>query len=235
MRAGEPGWVRAGYATYASHAFVARANIVLIDLRDREQDAGGRIPRSVSIPLALLEQLPDRIPPAAPIVLYGANDRQARQGLAILRRRGFRKVSLVEGNLEGWIRAGGSVVRGQPRTRICWKREPAAGEISAADFKKAMAARADTMLLDVRTDEEIKAGTMPGALHIPLDQLAARIHELPEETTILIYSARGPRAEMARRILAGKGIRCLYLAARVRCAKNRCVIEQEESAGCSGQ
>ncbi|HFQ88445.1 MAG TPA: rhodanese [Desulfobulbus sp.] len=231
MAAGLPGWIRAGYATYASNDFVRRGNMVLIDLRPGDQDARARIPRSVSIPLARLEANLDRIPADAPIVLYGDSDAQARQGLKLLRRHDFRKVSLVEGNLEGWIRDGGRVVRGQPVTAITWQRRPAAGEVLPAEFRKAMKGATDTLLLDVRTDEETADGLLPGAWHIPLDQLAARMHELPDDKKIYVYSASGPRAGMARKILVKKGFRAWFLAARVRCTDGRCRIEKREGAG----
>ncbi len=229
MVEGEPGWIRAGYPTYASHDYIAGQSAVLIDLRESEEDARARIPGSVSIPLARLGDAVGRIPSGAPVVLYGADNAQALQGLQVLRQNGITKVSLVRDNLDGWIRSGGSVVSGQPLTRIRWQRRPAAGEVPVVEFREAMAGGTEVFFLDVRTDEEAEAGILPGAHHIPLDRLMARLRELPRDRTIFIYSAQGPRAAMAHRILAGKGFRCRYLAARVRCAGNHCRIEGQET------
>jgi len=226
MVAGEPGWVRAGYATYASRDVVRDHGPLLIDLRDRAADRTGRIPGSVSVPLAFLETAAAEIPARAPVVLYGTDDDQARQGLKILRSKGLGRVSLLEGNLAGWLGAGGILVKGPVRTTITWQKKPAAGEVSLADFRNVMAGRSDALLLDVRTNEETAAGLLPGARHIPLEHLLARMDELPRNKKIFIYCASGPRAEMASRLLAGKGFACRYLDASVRCAGGRCEVKE---------
>ena len=45
----------------------------------------------------------------------------------------------------------------------------------------------DTVVLDVRPDPEYAGGHLPGAVHIPLDQLAARLGELPRDREIVAY------------------------------------------------
>jgi len=45
----------------------------------------------------------------------------------------------------------------------------------------------DTVVLDVRPDPEYAAGHLPGALHVPLDQLAQRLAELPADRQIVAY------------------------------------------------
>ncbi|EPJ5802330.1 ArsR/SmtB family transcription factor [Klebsiella pneumoniae] len=46
-------------------------------------------------------------------------------------------------------------------------------------------------LLDVRPEEEYIGGHLPGALNIPLRELASRLTELPKDTEIVAY-CRGP-------------------------------------------
>ena len=59
-----------------------------------------------------------------------------------------------------------------------------APRVEAADIDAALAAGA--VLLDVRTDEELaEHGTIEGSLHIPIDELEARIGELPTGVPIL--------------------------------------------------
>jgi rhodanese-related sulfurtransferase/biotin operon repressor len=48
-------------------------------------------------------------------------------------------------------------------------------------------AAGDTVVLDVRPDPEYAAGHLPGALHVPLDQLAQRLSELPADRQIIAY------------------------------------------------
>jgi rhodanese-related sulfurtransferase/DNA-binding transcriptional ArsR family regulator len=57
-------------------------------------------------------------------------------------------------------------------------------------------ARGEAILLDVRADDEFAANHLPGAFHIPLPELAARVDELPKDTSVVAY-CRGPYCPMA--------------------------------------
>jgi rhodanese-related sulfurtransferase len=54
----------------------------------------------------------------------------------------------------------------------------------------------EVTVLDVRPAEEYRAGHLPGALSIPVDQLRARLDELPGDRDIVAY-CRGPYCVMA--------------------------------------
>ena len=54
----------------------------------------------------------------------------------------------------------------------------------------------DAVVLDVRPTPEYAAGHLPGALHIPLEELADRLSELPRNTEIVAY-CRGQYCVMA--------------------------------------
>jgi rhodanese-related sulfurtransferase len=63
------------------------------------------------------------------------------------------------------------------------------------------------VVLDVRTDSEYASGHVPGAVHIPFQKVASRLHELPAEKdeTVVVYCAHGPRAAWAGRALRNAG------------------------------
>jgi len=66
--------------------------------------------------------------------------------------------------------------------------------------------KGETVLIDVRTAEELReTGMIEGALHIPMDQLRGRIHELPREKRYIVYCAVGYRGYLAYRILVQNG------------------------------
>lgn len=65
--------------------------------------------------------------------------------------------------------------------------------------------KANTLLLDVRTDDEFKNGHFEGAINIPLDSLRERIGELDKGKEILEYCQIGLRGYVASRILTQKG------------------------------
>ncbi|MCD6339267.1 MAG: FAD-dependent oxidoreductase [Verrucomicrobia bacterium] len=60
-------------------------------------------------------------------------------------------------------------------------------------------------LLDVRTLSGWKSGHIPGAIHIPLDDLRQRLAELPKEMEIIVYCDTGYRSYFACRILQQHG------------------------------
>lgn len=72
----------------------------------------------------------------------------------------------------------------------------------------------EVVVLDVRPAREYEAGHIPGAVHIPADELAARIDELPD-TEIVAY-CRGEYCVLsydAVRLLTRRGRRAVRLAA----------------------
>ena len=62
----------------------------------------------------------------------------------------------------------------------------------------------NTVVLDVRPNPEYAAGHLPGALHVPLDQLAQRLAELPADRQIVAY-CRGRYC-----VLAHEAVRLLH-------------------------
>ncbi|MGV8058012.1 MAG: FAD-dependent oxidoreductase [Smithellaceae bacterium] len=61
------------------------------------------------------------------------------------------------------------------------------------------------VLLDVRFAAEVEQGMIPGAMHIPLDELRRRLDELPRDKDIYVYCQAGLRGYIAARILCQNG------------------------------
>jgi rhodanese-related sulfurtransferase len=68
------------------------------------------------------------------------------------------------------------------------------GDVTA--FKDAVAA-SGALVIDVRQPEEYAAGHIPGAVNIPLRELAANVDKIPTDTQVFVYCASGYRAGMA--------------------------------------
>ena len=62
-----------------------------------------------------------------------------------------------------------------------------------------------TLLLDVRTDAERQRGFIPNSIHIPLEQLRARLGELPKDREVVVSCQSGQRSYFAARILTQHG------------------------------
>lgn len=86
------------------------------------------------------------------------------------------------------------------------------GDVALADVRKVAAPRPEQLVLDVRTPEEVAQGAIPGALHIPVDELRSRLGELPREHELLVVCAVGQRGYVACRLLAQRGLACRNLS-----------------------
>lgn len=226
MLSGIPSWEKDGYPTYASTGFVSKGNIVLVDLRSTDKATAARIPRSVSIPFDTLDDRMDDIPKKAPVVLYSDNEKEELAALKDMRDEGFKNVSLVYGNLDRWLKSDGNYESGPVVTEIKWQRKLGEGEVSVAEFEKAASGmESDVIVLDVRTNDEAKSGKYKSAVAIPLDELAARIGELPKDKKIYIHCSTGARAEMAHKELQKNGFNAFFLVANVECEGSECEID----------
>lgn len=64
-----------------------------------------------------------------------------------------------------------------------------------------------SFLVDVRTVEEFKQGSVPTAINIPLDQVEARISEFNNKENIVVFCRSGNRSGQAKTILEKNGIK----------------------------
>ncbi|MFF5187398.1 ArsR/SmtB family transcription factor [Streptomyces sp. NPDC000345] len=99
-----------------------------------------------------------------------------------------------------------------PAARDAYLGEDGAAEVTREELRARVAA-GDVVVLDVRPSEEYRAGHIPGAVCIPVDELADRIGELPEESEIVVY-CRGAYCVLAHdavRLLTDHGRRAIRL------------------------
>jgi NADPH-dependent 2,4-dienoyl-CoA reductase/sulfur reductase-like enzyme/rhodanese-related sulfurtransferase len=86
----------------------------------------------------------------------------------------------------------GNIVLGMLRT-VSWDEIPGLAKRGA-------------FLLDVRTPGECRGGMVTGAVNIPIDDLRARIGEVPRDREVIVYCQQGVRSYLACRILVQNGI-----------------------------
>ncbi|WP_433277368.1 rhodanese-like domain-containing protein [Pseudonocardia xinjiangensis] len=63
----------------------------------------------------------------------------------------------------------------------------------------------DAALLDVRENDEWEAGHAPGARHLPMSELTARLDELPDDDPLYVVCRAGGRSARVVAYLAGQG------------------------------
>ena len=83
--------------------------------------------------------------------------------------------------------------------------------IDVSEFKK-LSANGDTIILDVRTDQEFTSGHIAGAEHVNVleSDFLTHIRRYDPNKTYLIYCRSGNRSRRAARIMAQAGFEHLY-------------------------
>lgn len=228
MIKGLPGWKKSGKMAVAAMDFVKKGNAIIIDLRPVDEATKGGIPRAVNIPFAQFEGVKGKLPKvkSAPFILYGSADEE-KKAIKLLAEWGYKTASIVNGGLAGWVKAGGELTTGGISSEIHYAREMEKGEIGVDEFRQVLAnGSSNSVVLDVRTEDEVEEGAFPGAVSIPLDQISKRMGELPKEKEILVHCTAGDRASMAADQLRKAGYKVRHLMAGVECAEGKCVISE---------
>jgi rhodanese-related sulfurtransferase len=67
-----------------------------------------------------------------------------------------------------------------------WSQKSATAKETAANVLKEKLDKGEKVLvIDVRSDEEIQTGSIPGAIHIPMDELEARMKDVPKDVQLV--------------------------------------------------
>lgn len=77
-------------------------------------------------------------------------------------------------------------------------------EIDADDLQR-MLTSGGIMLVDVRNDDEVAKGVIPGAQHLPLALLPLRYDSLDGEAALVFYCHSGIRSAQAAAFITSKG------------------------------
>lgn len=79
--------------------------------------------------------------------------------------------------------------------------------ISPQEVVKQIESGSTAFILDVRSSEEFNEGHLPGAIHIPHDEIAAQLDKITPASSeeLIIYCHSGRRAQKAAKILHKNG------------------------------
>ena len=204
---GLPAWKKAGKHVVPSVDYVADGNIVLIDVRSTAEVEKGHIPRSYSIPLAKLED---------------AEDGDMDAAVKMIKEAGYKNTLGYYGAFEAWKAAGKALQQGPALTAtddmpINWQKKLGAGEISITDFTKSLNSEL-IRVIDARTPAEFESGHFSGALSSPLEQMKARMSEIPKDKFIVVHCMTGGRGEIGYRMLKEEGYAVKFLNAECQCS-----------------
>jgi glyoxylase-like metal-dependent hydrolase (beta-lactamase superfamily II)/rhodanese-related sulfurtransferase len=169
----------------------------VVDLRARDRFAAAHLRGSINVEAgdAFATYLGWLLPTGTPLALVGESPQEVAAAQRALARIGIdRPVARATGRFDEWGTAAA-----MSTYRIA----------SFSDLAAARAACDAVMLLDVRADEEWKAGHLPDARHCPIGELHERIEEVVSWSngdTIWVYCAAGFRASIAASLLDRRGI-----------------------------
>ncbi|HVB46198.1 MAG TPA: rhodanese-like domain-containing protein [Streptosporangiaceae bacterium] len=170
----------------------------VVDLRDQVAFAAGFVPGSFCFPLegSFATYLGWTIPWDAPVTLLGETPQQVAQAQRELVRIGIdRPAAAATGRPETW--AGGAPLASLRLAKF--------GDLAAA-----LASRSDLVVLDVRRRLEWEEAHIPGAAHIPLHELPARVDEVPPGE-VWVHCRTGYRSTVASSMLAARRRRVINI------------------------
>ncbi|WP_159887641.1 rhodanese-like domain-containing protein [Paenibacillus puerhi] len=78
--------------------------------------------------------------------------------------------------------------------------------ITPAEVRQRLAEGEKLDIVDVREDEEVAQGILPGAIHIPLMQLPERLSEVPQNGETILVCRSGNRSGRALDYLQSQGL-----------------------------
>lgn len=160
---------------------------MLVDARPLQGFAAAHIRGAISNPLrpVFASWLGWLVPADRPVIVVRDADQDAADIAWQAAKIGFDTVvGELDGGLDAWVAAGHDVA-GIPLV--------SSGHIDGRQ------------VLDIRQRAEYLAGHLPGALHIELGDVAARVGEVPDQPTV-VMCGHGERAMGAASVLAAAGI-----------------------------
>ncbi len=131
----------------------------------------------------------------------------------------LRRYTLLTLVLAGLIFAAGACAAGQqpaaapqdaPAVEAAAAPAKVNTKIAPADYQTQFGVGAEHLLVDVRTPEEFASGHIAGAVNIPVDELAQRLSEVPQDKPVVLYCRSGNRSGQAAQMLDQAGYTQIY-------------------------
>jgi len=176
----------------------------LLDARSKDAYVQAHVPGSVH--LEADDQLSNRVgfvfPPDVPVVLLLDSPNEYEQVVYSLARVGYDNViGYLADGLDVWERMGLPITAGDIK------------DVEPAELHQLMqnCTNGDCpKVVDVREPWEYSQGHVPGAVLMPLGQLASRLDELDPERPVAVICASGNRSQSAAALLGQKGFKVVY-------------------------
>ncbi len=172
----------------------------VVDLRTRAAYADGHLAGTFSFGIEgnMAVYLGWLIPWGTPVVLLGESADQVADAQRELARIGIdRPVGAAFGSPTDWADSPG--------------RERSFRRVDFTDLAAERQRRADLVVLDVRRNLEWSQSHLPGAVHIPLQELQARLDDVPDADEVWVHCGTGYRAAASAALLEQAGRRVVLI------------------------
>ncbi len=170
-----------------------KAGAIVLDVRGADAFAAGHLAGAVNIGLdgKFAHWAGSVLDPRAEITIVG-DPGQEREAVVRLARVGFERVV-------GYARGGHGALEaaGLPIARF--------ERIDPDDLRVRLGGARPPLVLDIRGPGEWAEGHLEGALHVPLEQLEARLAEVPADRQLAILCRSGYRSSIAASLLQRAG------------------------------
>ncbi len=212
--AGMPDWMAKGGHAAVSAAHLKKlidekAGYVLVDARPKRVADKGMIPTAINIPDTEFDKHVDQLPAdkATPLIYYCGglecvlSDKSADKA----RQLGYRNVMTYPEGHPQWdqLYGAGSMAAAPAATTTTAAAAPAAalvagkekGSVTVASFEQVWRANpASVLLVDVRDAKEFAAGTIAGAVNLPINDLEKKVATLPTDKPVVFLCGTGARS-----------------------------------------
>jgi rhodanese-related sulfurtransferase len=230
--AGQPDWEARGELVAVSLAHIKKlmeekADFALIDARPERTFAQGSIPGAINISDSKFDKESAKLPASKDTTLIffcgGLKCDLSSKSALKARALGYKKVFVFPEGYPAWqaamgvgatpgsagvplIQAVQAAQAGQGGA-VAIEAGKEKGSISVPSFERIMKENpAQIVVIDVRDEKDVKKGSFPGALNIPINDLEKKLGTLPKDKPIVFTCATGARSGEAYdtvKLLAG--------------------------------
>lgn len=165
----------------------------VVDLRERKAFAQSHLAGTINVEIgdSFITYLGWTIRWGTAVTLVGDTADEVAEAQRQLARIGIdRPAGAATGGIDAW--ASGGKLRSYPSATFA--------ELGDEQGERHVS------VLDVRRRDEWEAGHLDGALHIPLDQLEDRMHEVPADGPVWVHCESGFRASIAASLVDRAGL-----------------------------
>lgn len=179
-------------------ALLDHHEVALIDVREEAPFAESHPLFAANIPLSKLElEVYSRIPRRdTQVTVYDNGEGLAARAAERLVALGYTQVSLLEGGLDGWRKAGGELfidvnVPSKAFGELV-ESERHTPSLAAEEVQALLDSQADVVVLDARRFDEYQTMSIPTGISVPGAELVLRARELaPDPATRIIVNCAG--------------------------------------------